>query len=144
MNTFTHTIYSKIISWYLLINGLLGLGLAFMVVNQGVYSGNKTIFGINAILLPCLSALLGYYLLIKENWAFKLLPKYLILSTPIVGIGSWLYSHAHALSLNFNISVMGVVVGLNFLPILWLVLFNKHVNLTSNSCGTAATRQPHN
>lgn len=129
MKTFNHSIYTKIISWYLLLNGLLGLLFVALEVPPFL---NEFVFTLNAIVFPCIAALLGYYLLIREFWVLKILPTYLLLSIPILAIGSWEYSHAHAMSLHFRINLFGLVIGLNALPIIWFWLFTKHINLTSH------------
>lgn len=130
MKTFNHTKYSRIIGWYLLLNGLAGLWIAFNFISEPHSPFNQTVFAINSILFPCLSTLIGYYLLIKESWCLSILPKYLAFSIPIIGITSWQYSHAFAFSFNFQLELVGLLVGINFLPIVWLWLLNKHYNLT--------------
>ena len=131
--TFTHSSYSRIIGWYLLLNGLLALGLALWVVLQEPEFTNKFIFGVTSIAFPCISALLGYYVLIREPWSLRWLPAYLFAAIPIFGIGTWQYTHAHALSVHFEISLFGLVLGINALPILGLWLLTRHSNLTSSS-----------
>lgn len=131
--SFEHSAYSKIIGWYLLLNGLLALGLALWVALQWPQYANKITFGITSIAFPCASALLGYYLLIREPWAFRWTPLYLFAATPIVGAGTWQYTHAHGMSIHFEVGLFGLVLGINALPILGLLLLAKHGNLTNKS-----------
>ena len=128
-----HSAYSKIIGWYLLLNGLLALGLALWVALQEPQYANKFTFGVTAIAFPCVSALLGYYLLIREPWAFRWAPAYLLAAIPIFGVGTWQYTHAHAMSVHFEVGLFGSVLGINVLPILGLWLLARHSNLTSSS-----------
>ena len=128
-----HSTYSRVVSWYLLLNGLLGLGLALWVALQEPQYTNKINFGITAVAFPCMSALLGYYLLIREPWAFRWAPAYLLAAIPVFGIGTWKYTHAHAMSAHFEVGLFGLVLGINALPILGLWLLARHSNLTSGS-----------
>jgi len=130
---FSHTIYSKVISWFLLLNGLFGLGTSFVYVWQQGYVYNQYTFVLCSIAFPTLAVLFGYFLLLRSERALAWLAHYLWLSVPEFGVSSFIYSHAHGLKINFSLEMSGLLVGINFIAIIGLVLLQKHRNLTKSS-----------
>lgn len=136
MKNFNHSIYTKLICWYLLLNGLLSILISIQKLYLGLMPENKAVFIMNGILFPCISSFVGYFLIIKELIPLKFLPIYLIFSLLIIGIDSWIYSHSYGLSINFQFEINGIILGLNLLPIICLALYAKHLSENDNNHAT--------
>jgi len=137
---FEATIYTRILSSYLILNGIYTIFVFFIYFTDDllrIISALESLpfndiitsvtFVITGLIIPLISIVLGSYLILKYHSFIKYVGIYLLAAIPIFGTETWLYSFAHGMALHFQINLMGFIVGLNFTPIIGLVLLAKHL-----------------
>ncbi|RCX30234.1 hypothetical protein DFQ59_10566 [Thioalbus denitrificans] len=121
-----HTPYSWIVGGYLMVNGLYGLALAVWLVVQQPEIPNRIAFGLVNVVIPCVAAIIGHFVLIQVPGALRWSGYYFMAALPIAGVGTWQYAFTHGLSLGLKLELSGVLLGVNLLPLLGLWLLLEH------------------
>lgn len=121
-----HTPYSWIVGGYLMVNGLYGLVLAAWLVVQQPEIPNRIAFGLVNVVIPCVAAIIGHFVLIQVPGALRWSGYYFRAALPIAGVGTWQYAFTHGLSLGLKLELSGGLLGVNLLPLFGIWLLFKH------------------
>jgi hypothetical protein len=133
---FTHSRFTRIVGWYLFVNGFVGLSYSIWSVFFNPQYSNKFTLGFNSVVIPCVSSLIGYFMIKRSQFALELSQVYFIAAIPIFGLGTWEYTFAHGLSIGYifgtEVLSLGILsLGINVLPFVGLWLLSKHRNLSN-------------
>lgn len=126
MNRFQHSRYSRIVGYYLSLNGVTGLGYSAWLLYTNNPIANKFVFALTSIAVPIFSLLIGVYVLLRSRRALRISKGYFIAAIPIFGIGTWEYTFAHGLGLGAIFATEIVTIGVNLAPIVGLWLLARH------------------